>query len=227
MKVVVIEDDVSIVDVVNLAFEFRWPKTILLSASAGKPGIELVQKESPDVVILDINLPDIDGFMVLKEIRKISQVPVIILTVRSDEEDMVRGLETGADDYIVKPFNYITLLARVKTVLRRSEMPSIKEGYATPFGSRLKIDFVSQKVWVDYRLVKLTPTEYKLLVLLAKNKNKVISHREIGKEIWADNPSDNIQNIWIHIRRLRSKLHDIPPEMIINEHGEGYMFKST
>jgi len=226
MKAVVIEDDKSIVDVVNLAFEFRWPDACLLSASDGKEGIALVKSESPDVVILDINLPDINGFTVLREVRKFSAVPVIILTVRSDDEDMVQGLELGADDYVIKPFNYITLLARIKAVLRRSEKAALSESYSTVFGSRLKIDFVGQKVWVDDRLVKLTPTEYRLLVLLLKNDNKVVTHDQIINELWENSPGDSTGNLWIHIRRLRKKLHDSPPEMILNKHGSGYMFKS-
>jgi len=226
MKAVVIEDDKSIVDVVNLAFEFRWPDARLLSASDGKEGIGVVKSESPDVVILDINLPDINGFTVLKEIRKFSTVPVIILTVRSDDEDMVRGLELGADDYVIKPFNYITLLARIKAVLRRSEKTSPGESYNMAFGSRLKIDFVGQKVWVDDRLVKLTPTEYRLFVLLVKNDNKVVTHNQIINELWENSPGASTENLWIHIRRLRKKLHDSPPEMILNKHGSGYMFKS-
>jgi len=226
MKVVVIEDDKNIVDVVSMAFEFRWPNTSLLSALAGKEGIDLVKGESPDVVILDINLPDINGFDVLKEIRKFSAVPVIILTVRSDDEDMVRGLESGADDYVIKPFNYVTLLARVKAVLRRSEKVSIKDGFNTIFGSRLKIDFMGQKVWVDDHPVKLTPTEYRLLVLLVKNENKVVTHRQIVEELWGNGPGENKENIWIHVRRLRKKLHDNPPDMVLNKHSSGYMFKS-
>jgi DNA-binding response OmpR family regulator len=226
MKAVVIEDDKNIVDVVNLAFEFRWPDARLLSASDGKEGIALVNNESPDVVILDINLPDINGFTVLREIRKFSAVPVIILTVRSDDEDMVQGLELGADDYVIKPFNYVTLLARIKAVLRRSEKSSLSESSNTAFGSRLKIDFVGQKVWVDDRPVKLTPTEYRLLVFLVKNNNQVVTHQRIIHELWVDSPGDSTENLWIHIRRLRKKLHDSPPEMILNKHGAGYMFTS-
>ena len=113
MKIVVVEDEKSIIDAIEIAFEFRWPGVSTVAATTGREGIRLVREESPDIVILDINLPDITGFSVLKEIRKSSAVPVIILTVRSDDEDMLRGLEAGADDYIIKPFNYLTLLARV------------------------------------------------------------------------------------------------------------------
>jgi two-component system KDP operon response regulator KdpE len=225
MKVVVIEDEKSIIDAVNIAFEFRWPGVNLVSAVTGKDGIKLVKKESPDVVILD-NLPDLSGFEVLKEIREFSSVPVIILTVRSDDEDMLRGLESGADDYIIKPFNYLTLLARVKTVLRRSERTPLKGNHSTAVSPRLKIDFVNQKVHLDNQPVKLTPVEYRLLVMLLKNKDKVVSYQRILEEIWEKDEWNDTENIRIYIRRLRKKLHDNPPNLILNKHGSGYMFKS-
>jgi len=228
MKVVVIEDEQSIIDAISIAFEFRWPDVDASSATTGKEGLSLVKKNSPDVVILDINLPDINGFEVLKQIRGFSSVPVIILTVRADDEDVMRGLETGADDYISKPFNYMTLLSRVKAVLRRSEKILFPGDLSTSVSNRLKVDFVNQKVIVDNQPVKLTPVEYRLLVLLVKNKNKVVSHNRILEEIWEKEIGEdrNNENIRIYIRRLRKKLHDIPPSMILNEHGSGYMLKS-
>jgi len=227
MKAIIIEDDQSIIDTVGLAFEFRWPDAVLESATSGQEGIELVRKESPDVVILDINLPDISGFSVLKEIRRFSSVPVVILSVRSDDADIFRGLETGADDYLVKPFNYMTLLARVRAVLRRSSQktPSAdREG--TFSGDRLKIDFIDQKVWLDGWLVKLTPVEYRLLVLLVKNRDKIVTYEQVTEEIWDKTDHQNTKNIWIAIRRLRKKLQDNPPRLILNKHGSGYTFKS-
>jgi DNA-binding response OmpR family regulator len=226
MKLVVIEDEKSIIDAIGLAFEFRWPDSNLLSASTGKEGVNLVKKETPDVVILDINLPDINGFEVLQNIREFSTVPVIILTVRSEDQDILRGLETGADDYIVKPFNYLTLLARVKSVLRRSERAPNQTNQIFAVSPRLRIDFVTQKVLVDEHPAKLTPVEYRLLVLLVKNKNHVISYKRIMDEIWENNTSNDTENLRIYIRRLRKKLEDNPPAMILNKRGSGYMFKS-
>jgi DNA-binding response OmpR family regulator len=224
MKAIIIEDEKSIIDAVNVAFEFRWPDVKLLSSMNGKEGISLVKKESPDVVILDINLPDISGFEVLKKIREFSTVPVIVLTVRSEDADVLKGLEAGADDYIIKPFNYLTLLARIKAVLRRTGKDSLKEGHVI-ISPRLKIDFVNQKVRVDNNLVKLTPMEYHLLVLLVKNKDRIVTYRQIMEEIWNTKYVDDTENIRIYIRRLRKKLNDIPPQMILNKHGAGYIFK--
>ncbi len=121
MKVVVIDDAPDIVEVVSLCFQLRWSSTSVVSASEGAKGLELIEAESPDVVILDIGLPDMDGFQVLRELRHFSQVPVIMLTVKGEDTDVAKGLELGADDYIVKPFSHIELIARVQAVLRRAQ----------------------------------------------------------------------------------------------------------
>jgi DNA-binding response OmpR family regulator len=226
MKVLVIEDEKSIIDAISVAFEFRWPEAEVISSITGKKGINLAGKESPDIVILDLNLPDISGFEVLKEIRSFSTVPVIILTVRSDDKDMLRGLETGADDYIIKPFNYMTLLARVRAVLRRTEAIPFVGNHDNSVNSRLVIDFVNQKVKIDNRLVKLTPVEYKLLTLLVKKRDQLISYNQIMDEIWGKGYSGDNDNIRICVRRLRKKLRDNPPNIIINKRSQGYMLKS-
>lgn len=226
MKVLVIEDEKSIIDAINVAFEFRWPDVQLISSITGKKGVNLAMKESPDIIILDLNLPDINGFEVLKEIRKSSAVPVIILTVRSDDEDMLKGLEAGADDYIIKPFNYMTLLARVRAVLRRTESIPFAGKHDNLVNARLKIDFVNQRVRIDNRLVKLTPVEYKLLALLIKNRDQLVSYKIISDEVWGKNYIGQTESIRIGIRRLREKLQDNPPNLIINKRGSGYMLKS-
>jgi len=226
MKVLAIEDEKSIIDAISVAFEFRWPDVKLIASTTGKKGILLVRKESPDIVILDLNLPDISGFDVLKEIRKFSTVPVIILTVRSEDEDMLKGLEAGADDYIIKPFNYLTLLARVRAVLRRTEAIPFLGKQNNAVNARLKIDFVNQKVKVDNRLVKLTPVEYQLLALLIKNRDRVVPYDRIMNEVWERNYSGETDNIRICVRRLRKKLRDSPPRMIVNKRGLGYMLKN-
>jgi two-component system KDP operon response regulator KdpE len=226
MKVVIIEDEKSIIDAIKLAFEFRWPDAEVASATSGKEGLEVIHKESPDVVILDINLPDISGFEVLKAIREFSSIPVIILTVRSEDEDVLRGLETGADDYVTKPFNYLTLLSRIKAVLRRSEKNTLKASQSTILSPRMKIDFVDQKVRLDNQVISLTPVEYRLLILLVKNKDKIVPHKQILEELWGNRVGENTENLRIYIRRLRNKLHDIPPHMLLNQRGFGYMFNS-
>ena len=151
---------------------------------------------------------------------------IIILTVRSEDEDMMKGLEAGADDYIIKPFNYLTLLARVKAVLRRTKMIPFRGSFNNPVSSRLTIDFVNQKVKVDNRLIKLTGMEYKLLVILAKNKNQIVPYKNIMLEIWGRGFDRDTSNIRLSVRRLREKLKDIPPQMILNKRGHGYILKN-
>ena len=224
MKALIIEDDKSIIESLNLALRFRWAEVELVSSTTGKEGIRLVQGESPDLVILDINLPDISGFSVLKKIREFSNVPVVILTVRSEDADLMKGLEAGADDYVIKPFNILTLLARINAVLRRTSRDSLKEDTAV-ISSRLKIDFVNQKVKIDNRPVRLTSAEYRLLVLLAKNKGKIVPYERIMHEVWEKDFGGHTEIVRICVQRLRRKLSDTPHTMIINEPGSGYMFK--
>jgi len=226
MKVLIIEDDQGIIDAVRAAFEFRWPEVAVIDAITGKKGVEKLRKDSPDVMVLDLNLPDISGYQVLTEIRKFSNIPVIILTVRSEDEDVMKGLELGADDYIIKPFNYLTLLARVKAVLRRTSVLPFKGTHENEINSRLNIDFVNQKVKIDNRPVKLTPIEYKLLITLVKNRNKPVTYSTINMELWDRSKTDDNGNIKLVVRRLRKKLKDEPPQLILNLRGKGYTLKS-
>jgi DNA-binding response OmpR family regulator len=225
MKVIIVEDEKVIVDAINVAFEFRWPGVNILSAGNGREGIELIRNEHPDVVILDINLPDTNGFIVLKEVRTFSSVPIIILTVRADDTDVLKGLEAGADDYIIKPFNYLTLLARIKAVLRRSENITLNNTQDTIVSSRLKVDFVNQKVILDNKPVKLTPVEYRVLISLIKNKDNIVTYKNMMEDIWGSKYRGDTKNIRLYIRRLRGKLNDNPPSMIINQRDSGYIFK--
>ena len=126
MKALIIEDAPDIVETISLCFELRWPEVEVISTAEGNKGLTLAETESPDIIILDLGLPDTDGFEVLKDIRSFSNVPIIIVTVRGDEMDRVRGLEMGADDYITKPFSHLELLARMKAVLRRTSMPELQ-----------------------------------------------------------------------------------------------------
>ncbi len=211
---------------ISVCFEMRWPNSIILTASEGKKGIELVETESPDVVLLDVRLPDIDGFEVLRQIRFFSNVPIIMETVHDQESQRIKGLELGADDYIVKPFSYLELLARVKAVLRRSEMLEFKGSEADFVSDNLTINFTTREVRLGGELVKLTPTEYNLLYLLVRSKGQVISRRKLMQEVWGEDYIENTDYLRAYIRRLRDKLHDDPPQMILTEHGMGYKFVS-
>ena len=190
MKVVVIDDSPEIIEVVSLCFQLRWSNAELSSAPTGSEGLELVESKSPDIVILDIGLPDMEGFEVLKEIRRFSQVPVIMLTVRAEDTDVARGLEMGADDYITKPFSHIELVARVQAVLRRSQGAAVSSG-ERPFNSgKLFIDFTGNEVKVDGNSVKLTSTELKLLYLLVRNEGRLVTHEGLLSKVWGETYSD-------------------------------------
>jgi two-component system KDP operon response regulator KdpE len=213
-----------------LCFELRWPGSEILSSAEGKRGLELIEKENPEMVILDLGLPDIDGFEVLKDIRRFSNVPVIILTARTEETAIVRGLELGADDYITKPFSHIELLARVQSMLRR--MQSIPKSDASGFFSTgdLYIDFDGREVRLAGQTLQLTPTEYNLLYQLVSNEGRVLSHRFLLEKVWgAGSLDDDVSYIKVYVQRLRDKLKDSPEtaNLIQNVRGVGYKFAKT
>jgi DNA-binding response OmpR family regulator len=224
IKLLIIEDDPQIVQVISTCFEMRWPDSIIASVSQGRKGIELVETEPPDVVLLDIGLPDMDGFEVLRQIRFFSDVPIIIETVEDREADRVRGLELGADDYITKPFSYMELLARVKAVLRRSQMVEFKSGEANFVSGNLVINFATREIRLGDKVVKLTPIEYKILYILVRNKGQVVTQRKLMQQVWGEDYIENTDYLRAYIRRLRDKLQDDPPRMILTEHGVGYRF---
>ena len=226
MKVLVIEDDPGIVEVVSLCFQLRWSGTSLISATTGAKGLELVETESPDVVILDIGLPDMDGYQILREIRRFSDVPVIMLTVRSEDTHVARGLELGADDYITKPFSHIELIARVQAVLRRAQGLSVTEDERPFSAGKLSVDFTRNEVLLDGKPVKFTSTERKLLYYLIRNEGRILSHESLLSKVWGESYIDARDLLRVHIQHLRQKLEDDTesPNIIVTEHGMGYKF---
>ena len=226
MKVLVIDDAPDLVEVVRLCFELRWPDATVLSAGDGASGLELVKAESPDVIILDIGLPDMDGYEVCREIRHWSDVPIIMLTVKSEDTDIVKGLELGADDYITKPFSHIELLARVQAVLRRVQMLPLESGEQPFTSGDLRVDFAAREVGVRGVPVKLTPIEYNLLYHLIKNTGRVLTHASLLGTVWGPEYFNAADYLRVHIQHLRQKLEEDPqdPKMIITERGVGYKF---
>ena len=226
MKVLLVEDNKEIQEAITLIFELHWPGSEVLISSEGAHGITKTEEESPDVVILDLGLPDIDGFKVLKGVRDFSDVPIIILTVRGDEIDKVRGLELGADDYIVKPFSHMELLARVRAVLRRSHIPELKEAEKPIVLPNLSIDFSSRTVTKKGKKIKLTPTEFNLLQCLIRNEGKVLTHHALLTKVWGEEYTDSSEYLKVYIQRLRDKLEEdsAHPQLLISERGVGYKF---
>ena len=230
MKVLLIEDDHGIIDVVTLTLELRWPDVNLTSTFSGEKGVELARTDLPDLIILDLGLPDTDGFQVLRRIRGFSNVPVVILTVRGEELDKIKGLELGADDYIVKPFSAGEFLARVKAALRRSQMP-VKEVEVSqkPFiRGRLRIDFATQEVSVEDKPVRLTRSEYVMLYELVTNEGMVLSSQMLIDKVWGHEQAANAEWVKVYIKSLRKSLEKTPhnPTMILNVGDTDYKFVS-
>ena len=225
MRVLIIEDSHEVVEAVALCLQLRWPEVTISTASEGAVGVEIMKSEPIDMIILDINLPDIDGFEVLKRIRSFSNVPIVILTVRGREEDQARGLEMGADDYIVKPFRPRDLVARVNAVLRRYNIPKVPRELATIVRGKLTLNITKNEAQLRGKIIKLTPTESKLLYVLMENGKGTILNEEISREVWGEEHT-NTDRLRTYIRRLRNKLNDNPPQIILTEYGEGYKFIS-
>ena len=225
MRVLIIEDSADVVEAVSLCFQIRWPEVTLSVAAEGTKGIEIVESESFDIVILDLNLPDINGFEVLNRIRSFSNVPIVIVTVRGKEEDQAKGLELGADDYIVKPFRPRDLVARVNAVFRRAHVSDATGEQPSLVRGKLILKLTTNEVHLGDQVIKLTPTECKLLYVLMKNAEHTLSSKNILQEVWGGEYTDT-ESVRTYIRRLRDKLNDTPPEIILTEHGEGYRFVS-
>jgi len=222
VKLLVIEDDDEIVEAISLAFQIRWPEAQITSTQYGKKGISLVDSESPDIVILDLGLPDINGFDVLRKIRQFSQVPIIIVTVRAEEADIIKGLELGADDYIIKPFRQLELLARIKAQIRRQDQP--EEEQVT--SGHLKLNSVTGQLFNKGKEVNLTITETNILSHMMRNAGYVVTHSSLAESVWGDDYPGATDSLKVHIRRLREKIEENPssPELIITKPGIGYLF---
>ena len=220
MKVLLVEDDHEIIDAISLAFQIRWPEAKVVSTRLGDKGVELVEAEEPDLVILDLGLPDISGFEVLRQIRSFSNVPTIILTVRSDEADIVKGLEWGADDYMVKPFRQLELLARVKALIRRQGRAEEQPSICGP----LRLDATAGQLSLDGNEISLTITETRILNHLMKNAGHVVTHASLAESVWGDYYPGASDSLKVHIRRLREKIEADPghPKFILTRTGVGY-----
>lgn len=221
MKVLIIEDAPDIVEVIDIAIQIRWPGAKVVSTSLGEQGVELVETETPDVVILDLGLPDISGFEVLKQIRAFSMVPIIIVTVRGEEADIVKGLELGADEYVVKPFGQLELLARVQALIRRQQ-PFLEEQPITVGAIRFGPSM--SKMLYDGKEISLTRTEGLILYELMKNAGNVLGKAHLAEMIWGDYHIGALNNLQVYIQRLRKKIEPDPhhPRLIITKFGIGY-----
>jgi two-component system KDP operon response regulator KdpE len=220
----IVEDDTDLVNALELYFERSGYH--VLSAKNGLEGLQRLYEERPDVVILDIAMPRMDGWEVCRRIRELSDVPIVILTARVQEEERVKGLKLGADDYVVKPFSLKELEARIEAVLRRARSARPQKPGILFANEELVIDADRLMVTRNGKHIDLTPTELRLLLLLAENVGRVLTHRQILEKIWGAEYADDLDYVKLFIYRLRRKIETDPekPAYILSERGIGYRF---
>ena len=224
--ILVVDDDPGILKLVSLNLELEGYHVI--TARDGKTALELIENEQPTLVILDIMMPGMDGFQTCERTREFSEVSIIMLTAKGRAEDVIHGLDVGADDYVIKPFSTDELLARVRAVLRRSKFP--EEMPQPPFISgQLCIDFSRHQVTRDKEEVMPTPTEYRILCLLARNAGRTITQDQLLTEVWGQEYCGDTHILQVAVARLRKKIGDDPgnPKYIVTRPGIGYTLKKA
>jgi DNA-binding response OmpR family regulator len=224
VKLLLVDDDAEIRASVRLGLELQWREIEILEADRGDRALEIVETDRPDLVLLDIGLPDTDGYAVLREIRSFSAVPVIMLTARDEPIDKVRGLEAGADDYVGKPFDHLELMARVRAVLRRFDMKAPTERLATYRRGDLEVDTRAHDARLAGQRVALTATEWRILDLLVANAGWVVPPDRMVARVWGRDEPGDPNALRVFIRRIRAKLGDdaVEPRFIETVRGLGY-----
>jgi DNA-binding response OmpR family regulator len=223
-KILVVDDEPRYVQLVEINLQTQDYEVD--TAYDGEQAVEYVAKQQPDLVLLDIMMPVMDGFTTCERIREFSSVPIIMLTAKGEERDRVRGLDLGADDYIVKPFSAQELLARVRAVLRRAERLGIEDFHEPVFKHHeLEIDIPRAQVTVDGEEVSLTATEYRLLQTMAGELGRVLSPEDLLTKVWGPEYEDDKEILWVCISRLRQKIEPDPknPIHIVTRQGIGYL----
>jgi DNA-binding response OmpR family regulator len=224
MKILLVDDDADIRASVRHGFELQWRDLEFLEAASAAEGLHLVEVERPDLVLLDVGLPDSDGYAVLRELRAFTAVPVIMLTARDESIDKVRGLEAGADDYVGKPFDHLELMARVRAVLRRLDVKAPTARTATYRRGELELDTDAREARVGGRRVALTALEWRIVELLVANAGWVVPHERLLARAWGRDEPGDMDTLRVLVRRLRAKLGDdaTAPRYIETLRGVGY-----
>ncbi len=223
-KILAVDDEQRMVRFIQLNLEQDGFQVI--TAYNGKEALEQVRTQLPDLILLDIMMPDINGFEVLGKIREVNNVPVIMLTAKGEEDDRIQGLELGADDYITKPFSPRELVSRIRAVLRRTKTFQEDQVDLIEVDDRLTIDFSRREVWVEGEKVDLRPTEYRLLYHLVQNAGWVNTHEQLLSKVWGFEYQDEPHYVRLYVNYLRKKLEEDPsnPKYILTERGVGYRF---
>ncbi len=226
-RILIVDDDIGIVKSVRA--NLHEHDCEVLTAMDGVEALKVIERELPELILLDITMPKMDGLQVCSEVRKWSKVPIIMLSARHDADEKAYCLNIGADDYITKPFNISELIARVRAVLRRTKEVMTNPGVSQFSAGDLNINFAERRVTVSDSEVKLTPTEYNLLQELSLNKGKVFSHATLLGKIWGPEYADEREYLRVFIGRLRKKIEPDPanPRYIVTVSGVGYQFKSS
>jgi two-component system, OmpR family, KDP operon response regulator KdpE len=222
--ILVVDDEPRIISFMRMNLEIEGCRVI--SAANGREALERAREDLPDLILLDIMMPIMDGFEVLRRLREFSSVPVIVLTAKDDEDDRIRGLELGADDYIGKPFSQRELISRIRAVLRRHQIQPSLIQTSVQVDDRLVIDFGKREVLVEGKPVPLRPTEYRLLYHLVQNAGWVMPHETLLAKVWGPEYRDESHYLRLYITYLRQKLEPDPtnPRYIFTERGVGYRF---
>lgn len=225
MTILIVDDEARIRDVVRMNLEMEHYR--VLEAANGIEALEQLRDYLPDLIVLDVQMPEMNGFETLRHIREVSTVPVIMLTVMQTEQDKIRGLDLGADDYLAKPFSPRELLSRIRALLRRSLMPSPARKTEIVVDDNLKIDFSRREVIARGQKVVLRPTEYRLLYHLVSNAGRLLTHETLLSKVWGREYRDEAHYLRLYITYLRQKIEEDPahPQYILTERGIGYRFK--
>jgi DNA-binding response OmpR family regulator len=225
MTILIVDDEARIRDFVRMNLEMEHYG--VLEASNGIEALEQLREHLPDLIVLDVTMPEMDGFETLRHIREVSTIPVIMLTVRQTDQDKIRGLDLGADDYLGKPFNPRELLSRIRALLRRSFMATPARKTEIVVDPDLKIDFSRREVIVRGQKVVLRPTEYRLLYHLVSNAGRLLTHETLLSKVWGHEYRDEAHYLRLYITYLRQKIEKDPahPQYILTERGIGYRFK--
>jgi two-component system KDP operon response regulator KdpE len=225
MTVLVVDDEPRLVDVVRMNLEVEGYR--VLAAANGFEALDRLRADLPDLVVLDVMMPDMDGFETLRRMREVSSVPVLMLTVRAEEQDLIRGLEIGADDYLTKPYNPRELQIRIKALLRRAYNSSPPRKTRIVVDDDLTIDFTKGEVLVRSQKVTLRPTEYRLLYHLVTNAGRLMTHDTLLSKVWGHEYRDESSYLRLYVTYLRQKLERDPahPKYILTERGLGYRFR--
>jgi DNA-binding response OmpR family regulator len=224
-RILVVDDEPRMIGFIRMNLELEGYQ--VLEAHTGLEALEVIRTQLPDLVLLDVMMPELDGFETLRMLREFSNIPVIMLTAKGEEDDKVYGLELGADDYVTKPFGSRELSSRVRAVLRRADMPSAApEEAILKIDDRLSVDFNRREVIVNGEHIKLRPTEYRLLYHLIENAGWTVEHKQLLAKVWGYEYRDETHYVRLYVNYLREKIEEDPsnPKYILTERGIGYRF---